>query len=72
MKQFCSMRCVQIYKINAERARIKVWMDFVARKQRERTSADMRTERRLLGFDMGDWSILLVGLGLVGLMVVLV
>jgi hypothetical protein len=37
-------------------------------------SADMRTERRLLGFDMGDWSILLVGLGLglVGLMVVLV
>jgi hypothetical protein len=35
MKQFCSTRCVQIYKINTERTirRIKAWMDFLARKQ---------------------------------------
>jgi hypothetical protein len=35
MKQFCSTRCVQVYKINTERTihRIKVWMDFLARKQ---------------------------------------
>ena len=35
-------------------------------------SEDMTTERRLFGFDVGDWSILLVGLTLVGLMVLLV
>jgi hypothetical protein len=34
MKQFCSTRCVQVYKINTERTihRIKAWMDFLARK----------------------------------------
>jgi hypothetical protein len=35
-------------------------------------SVDMRTERRFLGFDMGDWSILLVGLALLGVMVMFV
>ena len=35
-------------------------------------SENMTTERRLLGFDVGDWSILLFGLTLVGLMVLLV
>jgi hypothetical protein len=34
-------------------------------------SEDMRTERRLLGFDMGDWSIFLAGLALVGFMALL-
>ncbi len=31
-----------------------------------------RTERRLLGFDAGDWSIIIVGLGLVALLTLLV
>ena len=35
-------------------------------------SEDMRTDRRLLGFDVGDWSILFVGVTLVGLIVLLV
>jgi hypothetical protein len=29
------------------------------------------TGRRLLGFDTGDWSVLLIGLALAGLLVVL-
>jgi hypothetical protein len=29
------------------------------------------TNRRLLGFDTGDWSVLLIGLALPGLLVVL-
>jgi hypothetical protein len=29
-------------------------------------------DRRLLGFDTGDWAVLLVGLALAGLLVVLV
>ena len=33
---------------------------------------DMKTDGRLLGFDVGDWSILFVGLSLVGLLVLLV
>jgi hypothetical protein len=35
-------------------------------------TASTRTDRRLLGFDMGDWSILGVGVGLVGLLTLLV
>ena len=34
--------------------------------------AHMRTERRLLGFDAGDWSMLVVGLALVALLALLV
>jgi hypothetical protein len=34
--------------------------------------ASIRTERRLLGFDTGDWSILTAGLALVGLLILLV
>ena len=35
-------------------------------------TAYARTDHRLLGFDMGDWSILGGGLGLVGLLTLLV
>ena len=34
--------------------------------------AYMRTERRLFGFGVGDWSILVVGLALVALLTLLV
>ncbi len=33
--------------------------------------AQIRTQRRLLGFDSGDWSIFVVGLALVGLLILL-
>ncbi len=33
--------------------------------------AHIRTERRLFGFDGGDWSILSVGLAVVGLLILL-
>ena len=35
-------------------------------------SEDLRTDRRLLGFDVGDWLILFAGVSLVGLIVLLV
>jgi hypothetical protein len=35
-------------------------------------SVHMRTARRLLGFDAGDWSILIIGLALVALLPLLV
>ena len=34
--------------------------------------AQTRTERRLLGFDAGDWSILVAGLTLVALLTLLI
>jgi hypothetical protein len=34
--------------------------------------AHTRTEHRLLGFDIGDWSILVVGFALVALLTLLV
>ncbi len=38
MKQFCSISCVDAYKTNTERTihRMKVWADFLGRKQGER------------------------------------
>jgi hypothetical protein len=33
--------------------------------------AHMRTERRLFGFDAGDWSIIVLGLGLVATLTLL-
>jgi hypothetical protein len=40
--------------------------------EEEDMTAYTRTDRRLLGFDMGDWSILSVGLALVALLTLLV
>ena len=34
--------------------------------------APIRTERRIFGFDTGDWSILMVGVALVALLALLV
>jgi hypothetical protein len=34
--------------------------------------SSIRTERRLLGFDSGDWSILTAGFALVGLLLFLI
>jgi hypothetical protein len=40
--------------------------------ERKNMTAYSRTDRRLLGFDMGDWSILAGGLALVALLTLLV